>query len=256
MVRATAAAVLGELKPAGAERALAAAYTAGLADDFYQARAAALTALAKCGAAAATPTLNEALGDRDWAVRARAAGLLRGFDQSSEAASRIRPAPGRPVEAYATPALVAPQVSRTCSSTPTGAPSRSNSPSWKHRSRRRTSSCWRGAGTSAGWPSTASSELRRAGRRSTRRRRRRARLYAARRDQHAARTCVARSGWPSTEPTPAAASSSSRTHPSPTRRQVHRLRPRGGRHGRRGSPAAVGRHPPRPVWDGVDLITR
>ena len=111
MVRATAAAVLGELKPAGAERALAAAYTAGLADDFYQARAAALTALAKYGAAAATPTLNEALGDRDWAVRVRAAGLLRGFDQSSDAASRIRPAPGRPVEAYAAPALVAPQVS-------------------------------------------------------------------------------------------------------------------------------------------------
>jgi cyclophilin family peptidyl-prolyl cis-trans isomerase len=111
VVRATAAAVLGELKPAGTERALAAAYTAGLADDLYQARAAALTALAKYGAAVATPTLNEALGDRDWAVRVRAAGLLRGFEPSSDAAARIRPAPGRPVEAYAAPSLIAPQVS-------------------------------------------------------------------------------------------------------------------------------------------------
>ncbi|MGE5200120.1 MAG: HEAT repeat domain-containing protein, partial [Rhodospirillaceae bacterium] len=111
MVRAAAATALGELKPAGGARALAAAYTAGLADDLYQARAAAIAALAKYGPAAATPTLNAALGDKDWAVRRRAADLLRAFDPASDAAARIRPAPGRPDEAYAAPALVAPKVS-------------------------------------------------------------------------------------------------------------------------------------------------
>ena len=111
MVRAAAASALGVLMPAGGERALMAAYKTGLADELYQARAAALTALAKYGAPAATTTLNDALADREWAVRLRAAGLLRGFDQASDAASRIRPAPGRPVEAYAAPALIAPQVS-------------------------------------------------------------------------------------------------------------------------------------------------
>ena len=111
MVRAAAAAALGELKPAGAEKAIAAAYKAGLADGLYQARAAAIAALGKYGPAAATPTLNEALGDKEWAVRVRAAGLLQGFDRASDAASRIRPAPGRPAGAYAAPALIAPQVS-------------------------------------------------------------------------------------------------------------------------------------------------
>ena len=111
MVRAAAASALGEVRPAGGERALATAYRAGLGDELYQARAAALEALAKYGAAAAADTLNEALADKDWPVRVRAAALLRGFDASRDAAARIRPAPGRPVEAYAAPALVAPQVS-------------------------------------------------------------------------------------------------------------------------------------------------
>ena len=111
MVRAAAAAALGELRPPGGARALAAAYTAGVTDDLFQARAAAIAALAKYGAAAATTTLNEALGDREWAVRLRAAALLRELDPRTDTASRIRPAPGRPVEAYAAQALVAPQVS-------------------------------------------------------------------------------------------------------------------------------------------------
>jgi cyclophilin family peptidyl-prolyl cis-trans isomerase/HEAT repeat protein len=111
MVRAAAASALGDLKPPGGERALAAAYAAGLADELYQARAAAISALAKYGAAAATPTLHEALGDSEWAVRRRAADLLRTFDVASDAPSRIRPAPGRPAGAYAAPSLVAPQVS-------------------------------------------------------------------------------------------------------------------------------------------------
>ena len=111
MVRAAAASALGGLKPAGGDLALAAAYRAGAADELYQARAAALTALAKYGAAAAVPTLEEALADREWAVRLRAAALLRELDPAADPSGRIRPAPGRAVEAYAAPALVAPQVS-------------------------------------------------------------------------------------------------------------------------------------------------
>jgi len=111
IVRAAAASALGELKPAEGAAALAAAYRAGAADELYQARAAAIAALAKYGTAAATPALNEALGDKDWAVRLRAAALLRELDPATDAPSRIRPAQGRPVEAYAAPALVAPQVS-------------------------------------------------------------------------------------------------------------------------------------------------
>jgi cyclophilin family peptidyl-prolyl cis-trans isomerase len=111
MVRAAAADALGTLKPQGGEQALAAAYTAGLADELYQARAAALSALAKYGAAAAADTLNAALGDPEWPVRRRAADLLREFDPASRAPSRIRPAPSRPAEAYADRSLVAPPVS-------------------------------------------------------------------------------------------------------------------------------------------------
>jgi cyclophilin family peptidyl-prolyl cis-trans isomerase len=111
MVRAAAASALGELKPAGGEQALAAAYRAGAADELYQARAAALAALAKYGPAAAQAALNEALGDREWAVRLRAAALLRAFDPATDLSGRIRPAPGRAIEAYASPSLVAPQVS-------------------------------------------------------------------------------------------------------------------------------------------------
>jgi cyclophilin family peptidyl-prolyl cis-trans isomerase len=111
IVRAAAASALGEVKPPGGERALAAAYQAARADDLCQARVAALAALTKYGAAAAAPTLAEALSDKDWAVRLRAAELLRGFDPTTDAAARIRPAPGRAIEAYASPALVAPQVS-------------------------------------------------------------------------------------------------------------------------------------------------
>jgi cyclophilin family peptidyl-prolyl cis-trans isomerase len=110
-VRAAAAAALGELKPPGGDRALAAAYKAGLSDDAYQARAAALAALAKYGAAAASAVLNDALGDREWPVRLRAAELLRALDPASDAGARIRPAPGRPVDAYGATGLVAPQVS-------------------------------------------------------------------------------------------------------------------------------------------------
>ncbi len=52
-----------------------------------------LSALAAYGVEAAAPVLNEALADEEWAVRVRAAALLKQFDSSSEADLRIRPAP-------------------------------------------------------------------------------------------------------------------------------------------------------------------
>ena len=218
MVRAAAASALGGLKPAGGDLALAAAYRAGAADELYQARAAALTALAKYGAAAAVPTLEEALADRDWAVRLRAAALLRELDPAADAVRPIRPAPWtrRRGLRRAGPGRAA-RSPRTCSSTPTRAPSRSNSPCSTRRSPPRTSWRWPGAGSSAGWPSTAScrtSSSRTAIRAATAKAGRATRIrdelnmlpVPARHGRHGARLA----------PTPAAASSSSRTRRSRT----------------------------------------
>ncbi len=111
IVRAAAANGLGELKPASGAPALAEAYARGQADALYAARAAALAALAKYGAEEATATLKAALSDKDWAVRVRAATLLKSLDPSIDAASAIRPAPVRSGIDYAAPALVGPSVS-------------------------------------------------------------------------------------------------------------------------------------------------
>jgi cyclophilin family peptidyl-prolyl cis-trans isomerase len=73
--------------------ALAEAYRTGQRDPEYGARAAALGALVQYGASAAVPVLTEALSDKDWAVRVRAAALLEQLDPSSDARLRIRPAP-------------------------------------------------------------------------------------------------------------------------------------------------------------------
>ena len=101
-VRAAAAAAIGELKPTGGAQALAEAYRAGQRDPEYTARAAALSALAQYGAATAPgvavlAVLNDALSDRDWAVRVRAASLLKQLDPTSDAATRIRPAPSNAI---------------------------------------------------------------------------------------------------------------------------------------------------------------
>jgi cyclophilin family peptidyl-prolyl cis-trans isomerase/HEAT repeat protein len=111
LVRAAAANGLGELKPPSTETALVTAYERGASDSLSAARIAALAALTKCGAAAATPTLKEALQDRDWAVRLRAAALLKGFDPGADLAAVIRPAPVRAGIDYAAPELVSPAVS-------------------------------------------------------------------------------------------------------------------------------------------------
>jgi HEAT repeat protein/cyclophilin family peptidyl-prolyl cis-trans isomerase len=111
-VRAAAAAAVAELKPAGGAPALAAAYELAQRDATYIARAAALAALAKYGAADAEAVLRTALSDKDWAVRVRAAALLKDLDPSSDVARQIRPAPTRlAAEVYAAPRLVSPPVS-------------------------------------------------------------------------------------------------------------------------------------------------
>jgi cyclophilin family peptidyl-prolyl cis-trans isomerase len=116
VVRTAAATNLGDVKPAGAAQPLADAYKFGERDATYLARAAALAALAKYGAEAATPTLKAALADKDWAVRVRAAQLMKELDPSSasEVDQAIRPAPTTvPAATYSSPQLTNPPVSTT-----------------------------------------------------------------------------------------------------------------------------------------------
>jgi cyclophilin family peptidyl-prolyl cis-trans isomerase len=92
VVRATAAAGLGELKAASATSALVTAFAAAQKDNTYVARAAILEALVKVDAGAARPVLEEAVKDRDWAVRVRAAALLDEL-KSPVPPDSVRPAP-------------------------------------------------------------------------------------------------------------------------------------------------------------------
>jgi len=115
VVRATAARVLASLKSPDATAqgpALAQAYRLGQKDATYVARAAALAALADLRAPEAAPVLTEALSDKDWAVRVRAAELLTRLDPASDADRRIRPAPtGRQPSDFKATQLTAPPVS-------------------------------------------------------------------------------------------------------------------------------------------------
>jgi len=70
-----------------------------------------MEALSKYGAAAAIPTLRTALGDKDWAVRVKAAELLKSLDATIETAQAIRPAPVAGVANYDLPSLTSPAVS-------------------------------------------------------------------------------------------------------------------------------------------------
>jgi cyclophilin family peptidyl-prolyl cis-trans isomerase len=89
--------------------ALVAAYKRGEADLVIDTRASALEALSKYGAPAAVPTLRAALADKDWAVRVKAAELLKTLDPTIETAAAMRPAPS--AAQYETPSLTAPTVS-------------------------------------------------------------------------------------------------------------------------------------------------
>jgi HEAT repeat protein/cyclophilin family peptidyl-prolyl cis-trans isomerase len=114
VVRAAAATGIGTLKPAGGAEALADAYRLGERDSTYAARAAALAAIAQYGAAVAAPVLRSAFTDKDWAVRVRAAMLLKGLDPSTaaDADRAIRPAPTSVApQVYSAPRLINPSFS-------------------------------------------------------------------------------------------------------------------------------------------------
>jgi HEAT repeat protein/cyclophilin family peptidyl-prolyl cis-trans isomerase len=112
-VRAAAARGIAELKPANGAATLAAAIQSER-DPNYTARAAMLAAIAKYGAPAATPVLRSALEDRDWAIRVRAAMLLKELDPAAAADvdQKIRPAPTTLTpDTYEAARLVDPSVS-------------------------------------------------------------------------------------------------------------------------------------------------
>jgi cyclophilin family peptidyl-prolyl cis-trans isomerase len=92
-VRATAARLVGETQPSGGADRLRAAFTRAGSDASSAAREAALEALARYGATEAGPLLHDALTDREWTIRLRAAELLRGLGEP--VAMPVRPAPLR-----------------------------------------------------------------------------------------------------------------------------------------------------------------
>jgi len=112
MARAAAATALAQLKSTAAVPELRAAYTASAADTTYIARAALLTALVQLDPAGARALLDEALKDKDWAMRVRAAELLRERNVTEGVSAAMRPA--TPPHAVDTPqwmAIVAPPYS-------------------------------------------------------------------------------------------------------------------------------------------------
>lgn len=112
VVRAAAANGLAELKAVSAASALVDAYRAALGDSTYTARAAVLAALDRIAPAAARPLLAEALKDREWALRVRAAELLRHRGVTDSVAETIRPASGgRPISDAEWQTIVAPAFS-------------------------------------------------------------------------------------------------------------------------------------------------
>jgi cyclophilin family peptidyl-prolyl cis-trans isomerase/HEAT repeat protein len=110
VIRSTAASSLAEIKATAAVPALVEAYRATTGDVTYVARAAILSAVNTLDPATARPLLQEALQDRDWAVRVKAAMLLR--DQGViDTAMAMRPAPERPMDDGERRTLLAPPFS-------------------------------------------------------------------------------------------------------------------------------------------------
>ena len=108
-LRASAARLIGDRKLEAGAPSLARAYARGESDAAYDARLAALNALARYGGEDAKATFRRALGDREWPVRARAAELLRA---TGEAAEPVRPAPLRqPAEFFESDRLLRPPYS-------------------------------------------------------------------------------------------------------------------------------------------------
>jgi cyclophilin family peptidyl-prolyl cis-trans isomerase/HEAT repeat protein len=94
VVRATAGTVLAERKAQNAVPAIVAAYKESLGDSTYVARAALLAALHRLNPAVARDFLQDALTDREWAMRVRAAALLREQGVTGTETT-MRPAPPR-----------------------------------------------------------------------------------------------------------------------------------------------------------------
>ena len=110
-VRAAAARGLGELKASSSVPALVEAYSEAQDDSTYVARAGILAALAQLDRPAARPLLEDALQDRNWAVRVQAAELLQeGGTDADESAMRPAPA-GRAIADQEWLALVTPRYS-------------------------------------------------------------------------------------------------------------------------------------------------
>ena len=111
-LRIAAARAIGQTRMAGGAAALRDAYQAWTSDPaLHDAREAAITALARYPAAESLETVKAALADHDWALRLRAAAILRDLDPSFDAAHAIRPAPGPSAAPYDSTDLTDPQVS-------------------------------------------------------------------------------------------------------------------------------------------------
>jgi cyclophilin family peptidyl-prolyl cis-trans isomerase len=111
VVRRAAANGLARLKSTKASAALLNAYDIAEKDPTYVARAAVLSALVELDGADAKPLVERALGDRDWAIRVRAATLLRTLDAAADL-RRMRPAPAAALaELNDLPPLINPTVS-------------------------------------------------------------------------------------------------------------------------------------------------
>ena len=110
-VRAAAATALGELKATAAVQPLIDAYKIATVDVTYGARDAILTAINAIEPPTGRQMLQQALTDKDWALRLRAATLLRQHNVPDVDAA-VRPAPSSlAVDDRRFPALAAPQYS-------------------------------------------------------------------------------------------------------------------------------------------------
>ena len=110
-VRAAVSDLIGELKPTGGVEALREAFKIAQPDMTYSARTAAIAALAEYGGAEAVETVKQALADREWAVRVRAAELLDKLDPTGDHRRVMRPAPGPAPAPYDDRTLIAPDYS-------------------------------------------------------------------------------------------------------------------------------------------------
>jgi HEAT repeat protein/cyclophilin family peptidyl-prolyl cis-trans isomerase len=111
VVRQAAVAGLAKLKAVHTVSALMQAYERADKDPSYIVRGAILAAVVELDQSAARSLLERALTDRDWAIRVRAATLLKSIDPTADL-SKMRPAPASPVaELNDLPALMNPKVS-------------------------------------------------------------------------------------------------------------------------------------------------